>query len=94
MLVVGEGILQKVPKLLKHVDNLGIDGWEWLEELKDKESSGANGEGTDEKVQNTLRTSLLGDQFWATRGGKVASGSVTAGPETRGWPRAESILLQ
>jgi DNA polymerase II large subunit len=38
VLVVAEGVLQKAPKLHKHVRTFGLDGWEWLEDLQaDKE---------------------------------------------------------
>jgi len=33
VLVLAEGLLQKAPKVMKHVRRLGIEGWEWLEEL-------------------------------------------------------------
>ena len=36
VLVLTEGIMQKAPKILKHVKNLGIDGWDWLAELTAK----------------------------------------------------------
>lgn len=39
-LVIAEGIALKAPKLKKMVDELGIDGWDWLDKLikKDEES--------------------------------------------------------
>ncbi len=33
VLVLAEGLLQKAPKVMKHVRRLGIEGWEWLEEV-------------------------------------------------------------
>ncbi len=36
-LVIAEGIALKAPKLKKMVDKLGIDGWEWLDKLINKE---------------------------------------------------------
>lgn len=40
-LVITEGMSLKAPKILKHVDKLGIDGWEFLRELtKDKGKAG------------------------------------------------------
>ena len=33
ILALVEGVLQKAPKIMKHVSNLNIDGWEWLSEL-------------------------------------------------------------
>jgi len=32
-LVIAEGIAQKAPKMKEHVYSLGIDGWEWLDDL-------------------------------------------------------------
>ncbi len=42
-LVVAEGIAQKAPKILKHVDALDLDGWSWLEELV--QGGGDDGDG-------------------------------------------------
>jgi len=33
ILVLAEGVLQKAPKVLKHVERLGIDGWSWLNDM-------------------------------------------------------------
>ncbi|KUO41310.1 MAG: hypothetical protein AVW06_01465 [Hadesarchaea archaeon DG-33-1] len=33
VLALVEGVLQKAPKILKHVNRLKIDGWDWLSEL-------------------------------------------------------------
>ncbi|MEM4973055.1 MAG: hypothetical protein QXR87_05010, partial [Candidatus Hadarchaeales archaeon] len=33
VLLICEGLMQKAPKLLKHVRRLGIKGWEWLERI-------------------------------------------------------------
>jgi len=30
VLAIVEGVLQKAPKIRKHLDNLGLQGWEWL----------------------------------------------------------------
>ena len=32
VLALVEGVLQKAPKIMKHVSNLNIDGWDWLSE--------------------------------------------------------------
>jgi len=32
-LVVGEGIAQKAPKIQRYVEAVGIDGWEWIDEI-------------------------------------------------------------
>jgi len=45
-LVSAEGIALKRPKLKKHVSKLGIEGWDWLDELTSggKKDGGASGE--------------------------------------------------
>ncbi len=40
VLVLAEGLTQKAKKLLKHVRRLGIDGWEFLEELVERARGG------------------------------------------------------
>ncbi len=34
VLAIAEGVLQKAPKLQKHIDNLDLSGWEWLNQMK------------------------------------------------------------
>ncbi|XRP96809.1 DNA-directed DNA polymerase II large subunit [Methanocaldococcus sp. 16A] len=36
LLVLVEGVLLKAPKILRHVDKLGIEGWDWLKDLMSK----------------------------------------------------------
>ena len=36
ILALVEGVLQKAPKIMKHVSKLNIDGWGWLQELIDR----------------------------------------------------------
>jgi DNA polymerase II large subunit len=43
-LVLAEGLALKAPKVAKHVDKLGIDGWDWLGEFMAGASSGDEGE--------------------------------------------------
>ncbi len=43
-LVIAEGIALKAPKLRKHVINLGLDGWEWLDTLLKVGKSGSEGD--------------------------------------------------
>ncbi|KXA90952.1 hypothetical protein AKJ57_03020 [candidate division MSBL1 archaeon SCGC-AAA259A05] len=38
VLAIAEGVLQKAPKILKHLENLGLSGWEWLRDLKKSSS--------------------------------------------------------
>jgi len=33
MLVLGEGVLQKAPKILKYVEKFELDGWEWINDM-------------------------------------------------------------
>ncbi|RMF90472.1 MAG: DNA polymerase II large subunit [Methanobacteriota archaeon] len=40
VLVIAEGVLQKAPKIEKFVKKLGLEGWEWLSELKGREKKG------------------------------------------------------
>jgi DNA polymerase II large subunit len=46
-LVAAEGIALKAPKIKKYVDALGMDGWDWIDELMHDASS--DDEGDDEK---------------------------------------------
>jgi DNA polymerase II large subunit len=39
VLALAEGVLQKAPKILKYVRKLGIEGWDWLEELAKRSPS-------------------------------------------------------
>ncbi|MCS3901703.1 DNA polymerase II large subunit [Methanococcus voltae] len=39
LLALVEGVLLKAPKILRHVDKLKIQGWDWLKDLKSKKSS-------------------------------------------------------
>ncbi|KXA97681.1 hypothetical protein AKJ38_00510 [candidate division MSBL1 archaeon SCGC-AAA259I14] len=61
MLVVAEGILQKVPKLLKHVENLEMSGWGWLKELKETSEAGEESEEEpEEKEPKYLKDVIAG----------------------------------
>ena len=46
LLVVCEGLVLKAPKILKYVDALGLDGWEWLRPF-----AKGSAKGTDNKVK-------------------------------------------
>ena len=63
-LVVGEGIAQKAPKLKKYTDSLGIDGWEWLNELSTVTSSESADEEEEEEEEEE------DDEDVATDGGE------------------------
>ena len=47
VLAIAEGVLQKAPKLRKHVESRDLEGWDWLEEVKGSEDD--KGEGEDER---------------------------------------------
>ncbi|HIP17023.1 MAG TPA: DNA-directed DNA polymerase II large subunit [Methanothermococcus okinawensis] len=56
LLALVEGVLLKAPKILRHVDKLGIEGWDWLKELKGKKEE--KKEGTED---NTKEKDLKGE---------------------------------
>ncbi|AXI25566.1 DNA polymerase II large subunit [Methanofervidicoccus sp. A16] len=62
LLVLVEGVLLKAPKILRHVDKLGIEGWEWLKELKGKkEEENKEEEKEDNKVVKDPKERLYED---------------------------------
>lgn len=52
ILVLAEGVLQKAKKLLKYIDKLGVDGWEWLREFVESKEG-----GKDEEKQEVVEES-------------------------------------
>ncbi|AEH25285.1 DNA polymerase II large subunit [Pyrococcus yayanosii] len=40
ILVLAEGVLQKAKKLVKYIDKMGIEGWEWLKEFVESKEKG------------------------------------------------------
>ncbi|AIF68456.1 DNA polymerase II large subunit [Palaeococcus pacificus DY20341] len=44
ILVLAEGVLQKAKKLLKYIDKLNVEGWEWLKEFVESKESGKKSE--------------------------------------------------
>ncbi|ACV25128.1 DNA-directed DNA polymerase II large subunit [Methanocaldococcus fervens] len=50
LLVLVEGVLLKAPKILRHVDKLGIEGWDWLKDLMSKKEE--EEEEKDEKIDD------------------------------------------
>ncbi|NJF25060.1 DNA-directed DNA polymerase II large subunit [Thermococcus sp. Bubb.Bath] len=40
VLVMAEGVLQKAKKLIKYIDKMGIDGWDWIKEFVDAKEKG------------------------------------------------------
>ncbi|ASJ08162.1 DNA polymerase II large subunit [Thermococcus siculi] len=47
ILVLAEGVLQKAKKLVKYIDKMGVDGWDWIKEFVDAKEKGKSGK--DEK---------------------------------------------
>ncbi|MFA4720137.1 DNA-directed DNA polymerase II large subunit [Pyrococcus kukulkanii] len=54
ILVLAEGVLQKAKKLVKYIDKMGIEGWDWLKEFVEaKEKGESKEEEKEEKAQET-----------------------------------------
>jgi len=53
--VVNDGVGGKAKKLLKIIDELGIDGWEWLEEV----AKGVSGSGKDDEEEDKVLNDLV-----------------------------------
>jgi len=55
VLVVAEGVLQKAPKIAKHVERLGIKGWEWISQLKRRKSGdGSVSDSSDKYMKEVI----------------------------------------
>ena len=52
LLALVEGVLLKSPKILRHVDKLGMEGWDWLKELKGKKKEEDNGKADELKCED------------------------------------------
>ncbi len=44
ILVMAEGVLQKAKKLIKYIDKMGIDGWDWIKEFVEAKEKGKSAE--------------------------------------------------
>jgi len=53
ILVIAEGVLQKANKLVKYIDKMGIDGWEWLKEFVEAKERGKGDEKEEKAVEET-----------------------------------------
>ena len=51
ILVLAEGVLQKAKKLVKYIDKMGIEGWEWLKEFVEAKEKGNKDEKEEERPQ-------------------------------------------
>ncbi|XRO75503.1 DNA-directed DNA polymerase II large subunit [Methanocaldococcus sp. 28A] len=55
LLVLVEGVLLKAPKILRHVDKLGIEGWDWLKDLMSKkEEKNEKKEDEEENIEEDI----------------------------------------
>ena len=73
-LVISEGMCLKAPKLKKHVDKLGIDGWGFLGEYINRKK-GKGGDKDSNKVApdyKYLKDIVVEGQCWATHLGPAA----------------------
>ena len=60
ILVLVEGLIQKAPKVLKYVEELGLDGWDWIRKLiKDKKDE-KGGEEEKSKKEKYLKEIIAG----------------------------------
>ncbi|MCD6558464.1 MAG: DNA polymerase II large subunit [Palaeococcus sp.] len=59
ILVLAEGVLQKAKKLLKYIDKLDVEGWEWLREFVEAKESGKKDESNiaEEREEITVEVS-------------------------------------
>ncbi len=57
VLVMAEGVLQKAKKLIKYIDKMGIDGWEWIKEFVEAKEKGKSAKeeqpSADSKAEET-----------------------------------------
>nr|BAA25164.1 DNA polymerase II subunit 2 [Pyrococcus furiosus DSM 3638] len=53
ILVLAEGVLQKAKKLVKYIDKMGIDGWEWLKEFVEAKEKGEEIEESESKAEES-----------------------------------------
>lgn len=44
ILVLAEGVLQKAKKLVKYIDKMGIEGWDWIKEFVEAKEKGKSAE--------------------------------------------------
>ncbi|WP_042697811.1 DNA-directed DNA polymerase II large subunit [Thermococcus sp. PK] len=55
ILVLAEGVLQKAKKLVKYIDKMGIDGWEWLKEFVEAKEKGGEEKKEERKSEEIKR---------------------------------------
>ncbi len=59
ILVLAEGVLQKAKKLVKYIDKMGIEGWEWIKEFVESKEKGK----TEEKVASSPEEHEAGSEI-------------------------------
>ncbi|USG99918.1 DNA polymerase II large subunit [Thermococcus argininiproducens] len=69
ILVIAEGVLQKAKKLIKYIDKMGIEGWEWL-----KESVEAKEKGKTENKKEKSTTNEKTEQYLEETKVKIKKG--------------------
>ncbi|NJE77478.1 DNA polymerase II large subunit, partial [Thermococcus sp. ES12] len=69
ILVIAEGVLQKAKKLIKYIDKMGIEGWEWL-----KESVEAKEKGKTENKEEKSTTNEKTEQYLEETGITIKKG--------------------
>ncbi|ASJ06188.1 DNA-directed DNA polymerase II large subunit [Thermococcus pacificus] len=57
ILVMAEGVLQKAKKLIKYIDKMGIDGWDWIKEFVEAKEKGNS---TEEKPSDGSKAEEAG----------------------------------
>ncbi|ENN95649.1 DNA polymerase II large subunit [Methanocaldococcus villosus KIN24-T80] len=58
LLVLVEGVLLKAPKLLKYIDKLNVEGWDWLKEFVNKE------EEKEEEDEEEIEDEDINLKYW------------------------------
>ncbi|ASA78430.1 DNA-directed DNA polymerase II large subunit [Thermococcus sp. 5-4] len=56
ILVLAEGVLQKAKKLVKYIDKMGVDGWDWIKEFveaKEKGKKAEDSKSTESKAEDS-----------------------------------------
>ncbi len=64
ILVLAEGVLQKAKKLVKYIDKMGIEGWEWIREfVESKEMGKSSGEAPEENKAEEVSSEKTGEKI-------------------------------
>jgi len=82
-LVLAEGLAQKAPKLKKYVSQLGLDGWEWLDEIIHVNVAEEEGEGGSKVVKRRAGESKIAPS-WTYMEDIIAGRPVFSHPSRKG----------